>query len=80
MPPQMSYEVSAIVLSVIFFIIWLVRLEAKLLYLEKEFAVSLTMDQQREKAIWNKFDTMQETLNQILQKLSRLEGKLEGHG
>jgi hypothetical protein len=58
----------------VFLIVWLIRLEAKVLYLEKEHEMRLEND----KEIWNKFDNMQKLLSQIMQSLARLEGKLEG--
>jgi hypothetical protein len=67
-------ELWPVLLSIVFLIVWLIRLEAKVLYLEKEHEMRLEND----KEIWNKFDNMQKLLSQIMQSLARLEGKLEG--
>lgn len=45
---------------------WFVRLEAKVMYLEKD-----------KKIMWNKLDDIQDSLTKILQALAKLEGKLE---
>ena len=55
-----------LVASIGFSLIWLIRLEAKVLYLEKD----------REDH-WQKIDAMQDKLQEIAQSLARLEGKLE---
>jgi hypothetical protein len=67
-------EIWPLVLSAVFVIIWLIRLEAKVLYLEKQNEHRLEND----KMIWDKFEAVQSTLTNILQSLARLEGKLEG--
>ena len=50
-------------------VVWLVRLEAKVLYLEQD-----------RKDHWEKIDRMQTKLNEIAELLARLEGKFENHG
>lgn len=67
-------DVWPLILSAVFVIIWLIRLEAKVLYLEKQNEHRLEND----KMIWEKFEALQSTLTTILQSLARLEGKLEG--
>ena len=54
--------------SLFFTIVWLVRLEAKVLYLEKQ-----------EGEHWDKLDAMQRKLDKIAESLARLEGKLESN-
>lgn len=54
-------------LSFGFGLIWLIRLEAKVLQLETEH-----------NAVNNKLDSMQNKLIEIGESLARLEGKLEG--
>jgi dsDNA-binding SOS-regulon protein len=55
-----------IILSIFFSVVWFVRLEAKVLYLEKQ-----------EKDHWDKLDEMQDKLDKIAESLARLEGRLE---
>lgn len=59
-------EMWPVVLSIIVFFIWLIRLEAKVLYLERD-----------RNEHWNKIDAMQNKLQEIAESLARLEGKLE---
>lgn len=58
-------ELWPIFLSVLFCVIWLIRLEAKVLYLEKD------NDEH-----WKKLDDVQMKLDSIAESLARLEGKL----
>jgi hypothetical protein len=53
--------------SVLFFVVWLVRLEAKVLSLEND-KTSMNV----------KLDALQVTLTSIATSLARLEGRLEG--
>ncbi len=55
-----------IFLSFLFSLVWLIRLEAKVLYLEKA-----------QYEHWSKLDAMQNKLQEIAESLARLEGKLE---
>lgn len=69
-------SILTIVLIVIGFIGWFIRLEAKVMYLEKDHA--------DHKKNWNdqiekmslKIDAFQITLNQVLQGVARLEGQI----
>lgn len=62
----MIYEAWPVILSAMFFMIWLIRLESKVLYLERD-----------RNEHWNKIDAMQTKLQEIAEALARLEGKLE---
>lgn len=57
-----SLDIWQVLLGGVFFMVWLIRLEAKVLYLEKD---------------WQKLDAMQVKLQEIAEALARLEGKLE---
>ena len=59
---------SNLIISVLIGLVWLVRLEAKVLYLERDREFH-----------WNKIDMMQLKLQEIAESLARLEGKLEGN-
>ena len=52
--------------GLIAFVMWLVRLEAKVMYLEKD-----------KKVIWSKLDEIQKCMTLILTSLAKIEGKLE---
>lgn len=64
----MSFDVDVIAIlgSFVFSVAWLVRLESKVLYLEKH-----------EEIYWGKLDKMQEKLDQISEILARLVGRSE---
>lgn len=66
----MNYEAIGamwpILIGVMFGVIWLVRLEAKVLYLERE-----------KKMVWIKLDAIQVTLTEVLISLGKIQGKLE---
>ncbi|MFM6929956.1 MAG: hypothetical protein ACKOX6_15910 [Bdellovibrio sp.] len=75
-------------LAVIGFIAWLIRLESKTSWNEKDIiaikAEQTRQDDERkaeiekiETAVWEKFETAQNTMNEILIALGRLEGKIE---
>lgn len=63
---NLDIDVVAIAGGFIFSIIWLVRLESKVLYLEKSTD-----------AHWKKLDEFNDKLDSISQSLARMEGKLE---
>ena len=71
---QIAANLWPIVAAFICVFAWAIRLEAKVLYLEKHNENT----EEKDKAIWAKFDVMQSTLTAVLQSLSRLEGRLEG--
>ena len=68
------------------YVAWLIRLEAKVYYQEKELKrlenqSDILSNAQKEKdaLIWAKIDDMQKSINSILQTMGRIEGKLETH-
>lgn len=56
--------------SLFFVIVWCIRLEAKVLYLEKSA-------EENRNSIWEKLESFQNTLMSLTQGISRIEGKLE---
>ena len=68
---------SKLVLPIVGFIAWLVRLEAKVLYLEKELKEYKELAKERERLLWEKFDKLQENLNTVLQTTTRIEENLK---
>jgi hypothetical protein len=58
-----------VLLSLLGVVVWLIRLESKVLFLEED-----------KKDKWEKIDKIQEKLERISESLSRLEGKIEVRG
>lgn len=63
---SLDIDIVAVIFGFILSIIWLVRLEAKVLYLEKTFDIHT-----------EKLDEVKEKLDKISESLARLEGKFE---
>lgn len=61
------------------FVIWGIRLESKVKYLKEDFDEQKEDGKQKDLTIWEKFDNIQHTLNELLQATGRLEGKLDSH-
>lgn len=81
---SLSLDLWQLVLAAVLTVVWLVRLEAKVMAaevdrnrLEKTIEKVENYATQREIAIWEKLEDLQETMTEILQKLSRIEGNLE---
>lgn len=68
---------SKLILPIVGFIAWLVRLEAKVLYLERELKEYKEAAKEREKLLWEKFDKLQENLNTVLHTTTRIEENLK---
>lgn len=58
-------------------IVWFIRLEAKVLYLERNLERSELVAKEKERVMWEKIDALQNSLNQLLQGIGRVEGKLD---
>ena len=65
-----------IVVTCVIVLIWLIRLEAKVLYQGKDHEKLEDALKEKDKVMWEKFDFINLNMNQILQAVSRLEGKL----
>lgn len=56
---------------------WLIRLEAKVLYSEKDI-IKLEINHEKNVAsLWEKLESIQTTLNQLLVSVGELKGRLE---
>lgn len=75
--PNVLTAVWPVLLSLIFVIVWCIRLESKVLYLEKDLENHKLAATDANKVIWSKWDTLQATLNQVLQAVGELKGRLE---
>lgn len=74
---QFEFGVVALGLSVFAGIVWAIRLESKILYLEKDQNLRKQVDSEREKAMWLKFDLLQTTLVEIRVQLAELRTRIE---
>lgn len=63
--------------AIFILIVWCVRLEAKVLYLEKDHEDQKIHASEKHDTIWTKMDGMQGTLNSALQGIGKLEGKID---
>lgn len=79
-----SLDVWGMIVGIVVAVVWLVRLEAKGNANEKEnVRLEAKIDKleeqsaERENAVWQKLEDLNDTMTEILQKLSRIEGKLE---
>lgn len=59
------------------FIAWFIRLEAKVLYLEKDHDEHKKNGSEQMEKMAIKIDAFQITLNQVLQGIARLEGQIK---
>lgn len=66
-----------IVLAFLFGIIWLVRLESKFLNLKNNYDNYVVLEKDKDKVMWDKFESIQTSLNTLLQSVARLEGKMD---
>ena len=67
-----------IILSLVFVIIWLVRLEAKVLFLDRSHEEFMKNNKEMEKEIREKLDEIKESVGKISESLARFEGRFEG--
>jgi len=62
------------VIASVLAVIWLIRLEAKVLYMEKDNARYREESLNKEEKLWEKIDNMTEKMQNILTALAKLEG------
>jgi hypothetical protein len=67
-----------IIISVVAVIAWFVRLEAKVLYIEKDHERINKERMERDREVSKKLEQMSKQLSEVLQMVSHIEGKLEG--
>lgn len=63
-----------LLLTFVGLIVWFTRLESKVKSLERHNE----NDGPKERAVWDKFDSLQSTLTAVLQAVARVEGRLQG--
>jgi len=61
---------------------WAIRLEAKVLYTEKQLeshkAATTASDEQKGRAIWEKFESIQNLMVEMIKSVSELKGEIKG--
>lgn len=62
-----------LLLAGIALIAWLVRVEAKTLYLEKDLAEYKVREREKEKLFWDKIETVQKSIGQVLETVIRMD-------
>lgn len=72
------YRGWPILLAILGFIAWLLRVEAKVVYLERYTRELSEQVTRRDTAMWQALNSMQKDIRDILQHLAKIEGKLEG--
>jgi hypothetical protein len=73
----MKIELSTLIIGFLSGLVWLIRLEAKVLYLEKDHDTHKTEVKEKETLMWAKVDGLTASMNLVLQSLARLEGSLQ---
>lgn len=68
---------TGIAVCVFFLIVWCVRLESKVMYLEKDHEENKERQGEKSDVVWTKIDSLQNTMNSVLQAFGRLEGKID---
>lgn len=74
---QIISDLWPIVLAFLLGLIWLVRLEAKFLNLKSNYDNYVVTEKDKDKVMWDKFESIQTSLNTLLQSVARLEGKMD---
>ncbi len=64
-------------LSILGLVAWLIRLEAKVLYSEKDIVKIQASHEKNIASLWEKLESIQTTLNQLLVSVGELKGRLE---
>lgn len=66
-----------LLLAGIAFVAWLVRVEAKVLYLEKDLLDYKIREKEKEKLFWDKIETFQKSVGQVLESVIRMEENIK---
>jgi len=62
-----------LILALIAGIAWLVRVESKVLYLEKDLLEHKIREKEKDKIIWDKIESVQKSIGQVLESVIRME-------
>ena len=67
------------IVVVISFIAWLIRLEAKVLYMERDNIRTAKENSKKEASMSTEIKEVNNKLTEALKTLAKIEGRLEGH-
>lgn len=66
-----------ILIAIFCLVIWAIRLEAKVIYLDITTKEKHAEYVKKDEVFWSKVDSLQTTMNQVLQALGELKGKID---
>lgn len=72
-----TMQLWPVLVTVVIIVAWFIRLESRQLFHEKDFERYRNQARENEKKIWENIDKIKEQNTEILQSLSRLEGKID---
>ncbi len=75
--PANPFEYWPVGVALVTMVAWFIRLESKVLYLEKDHHEHKRAYSERETQMWAKIDGLQVGITTVLQALAKIEGKLE---
>lgn len=61
-------------------LIWLIRLEAKVLYLEKDQTKEVKRSSEKDRNLWKEVKGIREEVHEVKTTLARIEGSLSNKG
>jgi len=62
-----------IIIAGIAVIAWAVRVEAKVLYLEKELSEHKSREKEKDRVFWDKIESLQKSIGQVLETVIRMD-------
>lgn len=65
-----------IIVAIFCLVIWAIRLEAKVIYLDITAKEKHAEYVKKDEVFWSKIDSLQTSMNQVLQALGELKGKI----
>lgn len=68
-----------VIVGGVIFIVWLIRLESKVLYMEKDNDRYREESSTREEKLWMKIDMLVTKMETVVTSLAKLEGFLSSH-
>ena len=62
-----------LIIAGIALIAWAVRVEAKVLYLEKELSEHKSREKEKDRVFWDKIESLQKSIGQVLETVIRMD-------
>lgn len=75
---SVSIDLWQLIVGVVLLVAWFVRLESKVLYLERDHGIHQAATNKQKEDVWQKMNEVVKTMQDILIAVGRLEGKLDG--